>query len=1042
MTLLALRSALGMDGNPAVTFDAVGPGPAGQGTATVTSITWSHTCSGTNRYVIVGASYGKNPDTGVTMSATFGGTAMTSLGVIHSGGGTTGFVQLWALKNPTVGANTVVVTATTAGDISGGSISFNNVDQTNSAGTPVTASTSSDATSFSANITGTTIGNMVVGVASYGSSVGISASTQTLRYSKALNGNTSSGNNAGATAPANGGTVTIGFSGTSLDAWGLVGVELKAVAPVSTVSLSATTNLTTNGIRSTSGAVSLGATATLTTNGVVADAPAQISGLIHRMRPNNLGLSNGAAVSSVPFETGALTLTSSGGAQPTFVSSGINGRPALRFDGVDDGLTSSAVMTAVAQPITMVAVFVPTNTSRKEEIIHGGGVEMVLSFQNAELWSGSSLVTSSTLSSAAANGVLMEYNGASSAIYINNTLGASGNGGTAGLTAVTMAVGYHPVPGPSRFTGDLYEILIYNRILTSGERTSLANYISSTYQAVAQSGATTLTASSTLSVAGVREQPGAVTLAASATLTSQAQLTEQAAVSLTSTSTLTSNGVRSTDGVVSLASSSTLTANGVNTQTGAVSLSSSASLTSAATRITSGAVSLSAAATLTSAGDRTTSGAATLQAAPTLTAGASLTAQAAVSLMATAGLTSLGIRSVIGASTLTAVPTLSVSGAVSQAGAVSMAATATLTSAADLTTFGAVTLSSTSTLLVGAQLAFSGAVSLLATGVLTGLTGGVNAFGVVSLSALPNLAVSSIRITSASVNLSAAPTLLVSPSQLMVGSVSLVATGLLSVTLGATSGNVNLTVAKTLTVGASLTAVAAVSLTSTYTLTTAGRLDAFGSVILSAVPVLTAGITVRVTNGTALLSALGVLTAGGIGIANATVVPLVSSGSLTVNGSTGSGGGSNLIAASSLLVAGVSVRISATQLTVLSTLTVNGTLVELGAVTLLASAALITNGIVSRLGAALLTTSQSLLATGTRLVVGSVALQAIPVFTFIDLFPEVDMALTGNWDGGGIHADSSPRPKTYLTPQWNSSNSNSLPSIAWSTGGIHVGSTR
>src|SRR4051812_12375189 len=207
-------------------------------------------------------------------------------------------------------------------------------------------------------------------------------------------------------------------------------------------------------------------------DGAPKDAPAQISGLIHRMRPTALGLSNGDPVSSVPFEEGPLTITTTGTSRPTFVSSGANGRPALRFDGADDGMASSANMTVVAQPITMVAVFLPNNTTRKEEIIHGGGVEMVQSFQNAELWAGGSLVTSSTLSGTVPNGVLLEFNGASSTIYINNTLGASGNGGTAGITAVTLAVGYHPVPGPSRLTGDLYEILIYNRILTSGERST------------------------------------------------------------------------------------------------------------------------------------------------------------------------------------------------------------------------------------------------------------------------------------------------------------------------------------------------------------------------------------------------------------------------------------------------------------------------------------------------------------------------------------------------------------------------------------------
>jgi hypothetical protein len=115
------------------------------------------------------------------------------------------------------------------------------------------------------------------------------------------------------------------------------------------------------------------------------------------------------------------------------------------------------------------------------------------------------------------------------------------------------------------------------------------------------------------------------------------------------------------------------------------------------------------------------------------------------------------------------------------------------------------------------------------------------------------------------------------------------------------------------------------------------------------------GVSVGITNGSALLSALGVLTAGGIRITNATVVPLVATGSLSVNGLTGSGGSTNLIATSSLLVAGVAVRVSATQLTVLSTLAVNASVGALGSVTLLVGISLSTDGVISRLGSVLRT---------------------------------------------------------------------------------------
>lgn len=208
----------------AVTFDAVGPSAAGQGTAGVTSITWSHTCTGTNLYVIVGASRG---GASTTLTATFGGVTMTQLGTVASGGGTDGSVYLFGLVNPPAGASTVLVTAGAARDLSGGSISFAGVDQTTPAGTAVTAT--SAVTSVSVNVTATTVGNMVAATACYGGGNTVTAG-QTSQYSKILNGNTGAGANSGETAAGSGGTVAMSFSAGFSDNWGIVAVEVKAAA--------------------------------------------------------------------------------------------------------------------------------------------------------------------------------------------------------------------------------------------------------------------------------------------------------------------------------------------------------------------------------------------------------------------------------------------------------------------------------------------------------------------------------------------------------------------------------------------------------------------------------------------------------------------------------------------------------------------------------------------------------------------------------------------------------------------------------------------
>lgn len=97
----------------AVTFDA-SSSAAGNGT---TTITWAHTTSGTNRYLLVLT----DPMTGPSASSvTYNSVALTLLG---SG--------IWGLVAPATGANSVVITYPTATDTTAfvSALSFNGVDQ-------------------------------------------------------------------------------------------------------------------------------------------------------------------------------------------------------------------------------------------------------------------------------------------------------------------------------------------------------------------------------------------------------------------------------------------------------------------------------------------------------------------------------------------------------------------------------------------------------------------------------------------------------------------------------------------------------------------------------------------------------------------------------------------------------------------------------------------------------------------------------------------------------------------------------------------------
>src|SRR5215218_1188399 len=121
-------------GGGQVLFDAVGPSSAGQGQAGGASpLTWSHTCAGTNRVLLVGVVLASTNDAAINTTVTYNGVAMTSVaGEVHTNAGTAGYAELFYLVAPATGTNTVsvAITGATVEGLECGSVSLNSVDQT------------------------------------------------------------------------------------------------------------------------------------------------------------------------------------------------------------------------------------------------------------------------------------------------------------------------------------------------------------------------------------------------------------------------------------------------------------------------------------------------------------------------------------------------------------------------------------------------------------------------------------------------------------------------------------------------------------------------------------------------------------------------------------------------------------------------------------------------------------------------------------------------------------------------------------------------
>jgi len=125
--------------------DSINNGTGGTGT----SFTYSHTCSGNNRVLIVGVRGGGGEGDKVS-GITYGGVALTRIDKAFTLGGTSGeMAALWYIKNPASGTNNVVVSMSSSGFLEVGSVSYSGVYQVN----PIDNSTIKEVTTDAASAT-------------------------------------------------------------------------------------------------------------------------------------------------------------------------------------------------------------------------------------------------------------------------------------------------------------------------------------------------------------------------------------------------------------------------------------------------------------------------------------------------------------------------------------------------------------------------------------------------------------------------------------------------------------------------------------------------------------------------------------------------------------------------------------------------------------------------------------------------------------------------------------------------------------------------
>lgn len=157
----------------AVTYDAISSNRRWDTTAS--TLSYSHTCSGGNRLLVVAVGINDTGDGGATVtSVTYNSVSMTQVQTKQASG-LTPRVYVFRLIAPTTGSNTIAITASENVQIASNSISFKGVHQTSPVDASSTTELAGGATS-NTSIT-TTVAN------TYGLSFAYSADGQAINQS-------------------------------------------------------------------------------------------------------------------------------------------------------------------------------------------------------------------------------------------------------------------------------------------------------------------------------------------------------------------------------------------------------------------------------------------------------------------------------------------------------------------------------------------------------------------------------------------------------------------------------------------------------------------------------------------------------------------------------------------------------------------------------------------------------------------------------------------------------------------------------------------
>lgn len=172
--------------------------------------------------------------------------------------------------------------------------------------------------------------------------------------------------------------------------------------------------------------------------------------------------------------------------QPTHVANELNEKPVVRFDGINDFLSTGAFDEELTQPTTILGAWkISDNTGASQVLIDGITSDKRNCIYYSEPLSDKHAFYAGTIKVGTVlspPGSFMVstavFDGADSVLYLNGVVDVEEDVGSQGLTGASIGASYIP---HAFLNGDIAEILIFNRALSDTEREAVEDYLMAKY---------------------------------------------------------------------------------------------------------------------------------------------------------------------------------------------------------------------------------------------------------------------------------------------------------------------------------------------------------------------------------------------------------------------------------------------------------------------------------------------------------------------------------------------------------------------------------